>query len=218
MTLTVMSLLWASKSGSTLRNASFRLLAAAIVTVSGAACTGAPAQTVVVNTPRNNRLLISLRLRVMAYLLVTVMKFIMRLEIELVLDVDPVFDEIATEARLGLERVPVRCGPAASHCDVGVIDDESIVIGTVEAIVDGGAEFFRYIVFLFRGGIQYPISNGKLELPGNDIFADLHIPAPGVTEMHRGADCQWACWNCGEVERLGSAISAPHLLLPIVPF
>src|SRR5215813_14113903 len=126
MTLTVMSLFCASKSGSTFRNASLRLLAAAIVTVSGAACTGGPAQTVVVNIPRKNRLLNSLRLRVMAYLLVTVMKFIMRLEIELVLDVDPVFDEIATEARLGLEREPVRCASAASHCDIRVIDDESI--------------------------------------------------------------------------------------------
>ena len=96
---------------------SFRLLAAAMVTVSGAACTGGAVQTVVVKTPRNNRLLNRTLRRVMAYLLVIVMKFIMRLEIELVLHIDPVFDEIATESRLVLEREPVRCASAASHCD-----------------------------------------------------------------------------------------------------
>jgi len=96
------------------------------------------------------------------------MTFIICLEIELVLHIDSVFDEIATESRLGLEWEPVRCASAASHCDVGVVDDEPIVVGAVETIVDGGAELFGQIVFLFRGGIQYPIPNGKLELPGND--------------------------------------------------
>src|SRR6185295_17069710 len=153
MTLTLMSLLCASKSGSIFRNASFRLLAAAMVTVSGAACTGGAAHTVVVKTPRNNRLLNRTLRRVMAYLLVIVMKFIMRLEIELILHIDPVFDEVLTESRLGLERVPVRCASAASHCDVGVVDDEPIIVSAVEAIVNGGAELFGQIVFLFRGRI-----------------------------------------------------------------
>src|SRR6266513_182326 len=142
MTLTLMSLLCASKSGSILRNASLRLLAAAIVTVSGAACTGGAVQT------------------------------------------------IATKSRLALEREPVRCASAASHCEVGVVDDQSIIVGAIEAIVDGGAELFGQIVFLFRGRIQYPVPNSKLELPGNDVLADLHIPAPGLAEIHRGAHGQ----------------------------
>src|SRR5882762_303459 len=156
MTLTVMSLLCASKSGSIFRNASLRLLAAAIVTVSGAACTDGAVQAVVANTPRNNRLLNRTLRRVMAYLLVIVMKFIIFLEIELVLHIDPVFDEIATKSRLALEREPVRCASAASHCEVGVVDDQPIIVGAIEAIVDGGAELFGQIVFLFRGRIQTP--------------------------------------------------------------
>jgi len=77
----------------------------------------------------------------------------MRLEIELVLYIDPVLDEIATESRLGLEWVPVRCTSAASHGDIGVVDDEPIIVGAVEAIVDGGAELISQIVFLFGRGI-----------------------------------------------------------------
>src|SRR4029077_3144264 len=136
----------ASKNGSIFRNASFRLLAAAIVTVSGAACTGGAVQIVVVKTPRNNKPLKRKIRRVMVYLLVIVMTVIIGLEIELVLHIDPVFDEIATESRLSLERVPVRCASPASHGDVGVVDDEPIIVGAVEAIVDGGAELFSYIV------------------------------------------------------------------------
>src|SRR6185295_17343565 len=146
MTLTLMSLLCASKSGSIFRNASFRLLAAAMVTVSGAACTGGAVHTVVVKTPRNNTLLNRTLRRVMAYLLVIVMKFIMRLEIELILHIDPVFDKVLTESRLAFEREPVRCASAASHCEVGVVDDKPVIVGTVEAIVDRGAELFSYIV------------------------------------------------------------------------
>src|SRR5580765_4593733 len=146
MTLTLMSLLCASKSGSIFRNASFRLLAAAIVTVPGAACTGGAVQTVVVKTLRNNKLLNRARRRVMVYLLVIVITVIIGLEIELVLYIDPVFDEIATKSRLALESEAVRCGSAASHGDVGVVDDEPIIVGAVEAIVDGGAELFSLIV------------------------------------------------------------------------
>jgi len=90
--------LCASKSGSIFRSASLRLLAAAMVTVSGAACTDGAIETVEINTPRNNRFLNRTLRRVMAYLLVIVMKFIMRLEIELILHIDPVFDKIATES------------------------------------------------------------------------------------------------------------------------
>src|SRR5882762_9131153 len=180
MTLTVMSLLCASKSGSIFRKASLRLLAAAIVTVSGAACTDGAVQAVVVNTPRNNRLLNRTLRRVMAYLLVIEMEFIICLEIELVLHIDPVFDEILTESRLVLEREPIRRAPAASQCEVGVVDDKPIVVGAVEAIVDGGAELFGQIVFLFRGWIQHSIPYGKFEFPGYDVLADLHVPAPGL--------------------------------------
>src|SRR6267143_6756964 len=218
MTLTVMSLFCASKSGSILRNASLRLLAAAIVTVSGAACTGGAAQTVVVNTPRNNRLLNSTRRRVIRYLLVIVMKFIICLEIELVLHIDPVLDEIATESRLVLEREPVRRTSAASHCEVGVVDDQPIIVGAVEAIVDGGAELFGQIVFLFSGRIQYSIPNCKLELPGNNVLADLHVPAPGLAEIHGGADGQRAGRNRRQVEGNGSGILVSHPLMPVVPF
>ena len=123
MTLTLMSLFWASKSGSICRNASLRLLAAAIVRVSGAACTDGAVQTVMVNTPRNNRLLNRKVRLVIKDLLVIVMKFIIYLEVELVLHIDPVFDEIATEPRLILKREPVRCASAASHREVGVVDD-----------------------------------------------------------------------------------------------
>src|SRR6267143_4623842 len=184
MTLTLMSLLCASKSGSIFRNASLRLLAAPIVRVSGCACTGGAVQTFATNTPRSNRLLNSTLRRVIRCLLVIVMKFIIRLEIELVLHIDPVFDEVSTESRLVLEREPIRCASAASHCDVGVVDDQPIIVGAVEAIVDGGAELFGQIVFLFRGRIQYPVPNSKLELPGNDVLADLHIPASGLVDVH----------------------------------
>src|SRR6266513_1364419 len=98
MTRTLTSLLCASKSGSIFRKASFRLLAAAIVTVSGAACAGGAVQTVAVKTPRSNRLLSSIVRLVMVYLLVIVMMFIIFLEIKLVLHIDPVFDEVSTES------------------------------------------------------------------------------------------------------------------------
>src|SRR5262245_36817287 len=194
MTLTLMSLFCASKSGSNCRNASLRLLAAAIVRVSGAACTDGAVQTVVVSTPMNNKLFTSKCRPVITYLLVMGMTFIIDLEIELLLHINSVFDEIATESWLSFEREPVRCTSAASHCEVSVVDDEPIIVSTVEAIVDGGAELLGQVVFLFCGRIQHPISNGKLEPPRNDVLADLDIPAPGLAEIHR-----WACdrrwWN-----------------------
>src|SRR5687767_4015821 len=214
MTLTVKSLLCASKSGSIFLNASLRLLAAAIVTVSDAACTDAAVPRVVVKTPRSNRLFNSTFRRVIKYLLIIVMKFIMRLEIELILHIDPVFDEIATESRLALERKPVWSSSAASQCDVGVVDDEPIVIGAVEAVAQSGTELFGDIVFLFRGRIQHPIPKGELELPRNDVFADLHIPAPGLAEIHRRSQD-----NCGRrSEGNGSIVCTSHPLMPIVAF
>src|SRR5688572_18579033 len=146
MTLTLMSLLVASKSGSIFRNASFRLLAAAIVTVSGAACTDGAVQTVVVNTPRNNRHFNSTLRRVMEYLLVIVMKFIIRLEIELVLNIDAVFDQVSSESWLVLKWKPVRGSPAASHCKIGIVHNQPVVVRAIKAIAQGGAEFFSHIV------------------------------------------------------------------------
>src|SRR4029077_17635529 len=217
MTLTLMSLLCASKRGSICRNASLRLLAAAMVRVSGAACTGFAVQKVIANTPRNSRLLNGTLRRVIKYLLVIVMKFIIRLEIELVLHIDPIFDEVSSESRLTLERKPVRRTPAASHCEVGVVDDEPIVVGAVETIVDGGAELFGQVMFLFCRWIQDPISDCELELPGDDVFADLDVPAPGLAEIHRGALDKGFRDRC-EVERKGSGIRVPYTLVPVVPF
>src|SRR5262245_2153651 len=139
MTLTVSSLSCASKSGRICRSASFRLLAAAIVTVSGAACAGDAVQTGIVTTPRNNKPLNSKFRPVIKYLLVIVRGFIICLEIKLVLDVDPVFNEIATEPGLALKRIPIRRASAASHREVGVVDDKPVIVGTVKAIVDRGA-------------------------------------------------------------------------------
>src|ERR1044071_7024467 len=136
MTLTLMSLLCASKSGRSCRNASRRLFAAAIVRVSGAACTDGAVRTLVINAARSNRLLNRNVRRVIRYLLVIMMTFIIFLEIKLVLHIDSVFDEITTESRLVLEREPVRCTAAASHCEIGVVNDQAVVVGAVAAIVD----------------------------------------------------------------------------------
>src|SRR6185295_17566525 len=196
MTLTLMSLLCASKSGSNCRNASLRLFAAAMVRVSGAACTDGTANSLVINTAKSHRLLKSRVRPVITYLLVIVIMFIMCLEIELVLHIYPIFDEIAAESRQVLEREPVRCTPAASHCEVGVVDDQPVIVGAIEAVVDGGSELLRQIILLLGRGIQDPVANGKFELARDDIFPHLHIPAPGLAEIHRRADRQWARRDC----------------------
>src|SRR5574340_272876 len=139
------------------------------------------------------------------------------LEVELVLHVDPVFDEVPPEPRLAFKRKPVRCAPAASHREVGVVDDEPIVIGAVEAVVDGGAELLRQIMFLLGRGVQDPIAHGEFEFSGDDVFPDLRIPTPGLAEIHRGAlDCRY--WDRCEVEGNSSTVLVPYSLVPIVPF
>src|SRR6185503_13900116 len=75
MTLTLMSLLCDSKSGRSCRNASRRLFAAAMVRVSGAACTDGTVRMLVVNAAKSNRLLNSRVRPVITYLLVIVIKF-----------------------------------------------------------------------------------------------------------------------------------------------
>lgn len=134
MTLTLMSLLCASKSGSIFRNASLKLLAAAIVTVSGAACTDGAVETVVVITPRNNRLLKSKFRRGMAYLLAIVVTFMVCLEIELILHIDPILDQILPESRQALEWKTVGGSSAASQCKMGIVHDQPIVVCAVEAV------------------------------------------------------------------------------------
>ena len=145
-------------------------------------------------------------------------KFIICLEIELVLHIDPVFDEIAAESRLVLEWEPVRCASAASHCEVGVVDDQPVIVGAIEAVVDGGSELLRQIILLLGRGIHDSVANGKFELARDDIFPHLHIPAPGLAEIHRRADRQRARRDCSEIERRGSAITVSHSLVPIVAF
>src|ERR1041384_453431 len=196
MTLTLMSLLCASKSGRSCRNASLKLFWAAMVRVSGAACTDGAVRMLVVNAAKNNRLLNSRVRPVITYLLVIVMEFIICLEIELVLHINPVFDEIATESRLVLEREPVRGSSAASHCEVGVVDDQPVIVSAVEAVVDGGSELLRQIILLLGRGIQDSVTNGQFELARDDIFPHLYIPAPGLAEIHRRADRQWARRDC----------------------
>src|SRR5678815_3790937 len=217
MTLTVISLFCASKSGRICRSASFRLLAAATVRVSGAACADDAVQTGVVTTVRNNKPLNSKFRPVIKYLLVIVRGFIICLEIKLVLYVDPVFNEIAPESGLELKRIPIRGTPAASHCEVGVVDDKPVVVGPVEAIVDGGAELLGQIILLLGRRIQHPITYGEFELARNDVFPHLHIPAPGLAKIHRRA-CELSCWNSVLVERLGSGVFVPYPLVPIVAF
>ncbi len=60
----------------------------------------------------------------------------------LILDVDPVFDEIATEPRKTFKWEPIRRAPAASIGDIRIVDDQTIIIRAVETVVDGCAEFF----------------------------------------------------------------------------
>src|ERR1051325_5469673 len=216
MTLTLMSLLCASKSGRSCRNASRRLFAAAIVRVSGAACTDGAVRTIVLNAAKNNRLLMSKFWPVITSLLIMVMTFIIFLEIKLVLHIDSVFDEITTESRLVLEWEPVRCTSAASHCEVGVVNGQAVVVGAIEAIVDRGSEFLGQIVLLFGRGIQDPIANGDFELSRDDVFPHLHVPAPSLAEVHRRADSQRACRDGSEVERRGSAITVSHPLVAVV--
>src|SRR4029077_14399425 len=65
--------------------------------------------------------------------------------------------------------------------------------------------------------IQDPIPDCELELPGDDVFADLDVPAPGLAEIPRGVLDKGIRDRC-EVERKGSGIFVPHPLVPVVPF
>ncbi len=64
------------------------------------------------------------------------------LEIELILNVDSVFDEVAAESRKTLEWKPVGRAAATPYGDIGVVDDQAIVIGSIEAIAQRDAQFF----------------------------------------------------------------------------
>src|SRR4029078_13270467 len=109
MTFTLMSLFCASKSGRSCRNASRRLYAAAMVRVSGAACTDGAVRIHVVNAAKSNRLLKTRVRPVITYLLVIVIKFSYRLR-----------NKIGTAHSPGLRED--RCGiPAGSRTGTGPV-------------------------------------------------------------------------------------------------
>src|SRR5215467_12318589 len=150
MTRTVSSGCCDSKAGSNVRRASLRLFAAPMVSVSGCAkaCVG-------VQTNKAKRLSRKIDRWKPACFFINTLVIVVRsrirfLEIKLVLHVDAIFDQFLSESRLRFKRKAIRGAPSASHRDVGVVDDQSVVVRTVEAVIDGGPEFIGEVVFLFR--------------------------------------------------------------------
>jgi hypothetical protein len=76
------------------------------------------------------------------------------LEEELVLHVDSIFNEIAAKSRQAGERSAIRRRSAASHGDVRKVDDQPIVVRSIETVTEGHAEFFDEIMGLQRRGIK----------------------------------------------------------------
>src|SRR6185503_4190950 len=100
---------------------------------------------------------------------------VLGLEVELILDVDAIFDQFLAEPSLRFKWEAVGGPPAASHCDVGIIDHQSVVVRAVEAIVDRGAKLIRQVIFLLRGGIEDSIAEGEFKFPGDKVFSTLDI-------------------------------------------
>ena len=134
------------------------------------------------------------------------------LEKELILNIDPVFDEIAAESRQAFPGKSVRRTPAAPVGDIRVVDDEAVIVRPVETVVEGGAELFDQVMSLFGGWIHESIPKGDFQFPGDDIFSDLRVPAISLPELHGGTedDCG------GRVERNGARISVSHPLVPVI--
>src|SRR5215217_5086437 len=136
------------------------------------------------------------------------------LEIKLILHIDSIFYQIAAKTWESLERKPVGRASAASRCNVGIVDDQAVIVRAVERIIDGDAEFFRQVVLLFGRGIHHAIPDGDFKFSWNDIFADLRVPTPGLTQVYRWALDNGGCrgeWN-------GFIIAASDSLVPVVGF
>src|SRR5689334_12600525 len=144
--------------------------------------------------------------------------FHVRLEIKLVLHVEPVFDEIPTEPRQILEGEPIRSPPAASHRDIRVIDNESIIVGAVEAVADRNAQFLGQVLFLSGRRIKDAVSDRNFEFARNHVLPHLHIPAPSITQRHRWTDGERTRRDCSKIERPASTIRIPHVLVSIKSF
>src|SRR4029079_11876218 len=128
---------------------------------------------------------------------------VLDLEVELVLYVNTIFDQFLAESRLTFKRKPIGCAPAASHGDVGVIDYQAVVVGAVEAVIEGGSELIGEILLLFRRGIENSITERDFQFPGDDVLSALDVPAPGLPERHRGP-LDRGCRDCRQVEGLSS--------------
>src|ERR671921_242917 len=85
------------------------------------------------------------------------------LEVELILDIDAILHQIAAESGEGLKRRSVRRAAAASHRDVRIVDDEPVVVGAVETIIQREAEFFDEVPGLPSRWIKDPVAAGDLK-------------------------------------------------------
>src|SRR6185437_8200681 len=139
--------------------------------------------------------------------------FHVRLEIKLVLHVEPVFNEVPTEPWQILEGEPIRSPPAASHRDIRVIDNESIIVGPVEAVADRNAQFLGQVLFLSGRRIKDAVSDRNFEFARNHVLPHLHIPAPRITQRHGGTDGERTRRDCSQIERSGLAIRIPYNLV-----
>ena len=137
----------------------------------------------------------------------------MSLKIELVLHIDPVFDEILSKSGEGCEGCSIRCASTAPDREVGIIDDQTVVVRAIERIVEGYAKLFDQIMSLLGGRIKETVPTCDFKLAGNDVFPDLYVPPIGLAEIDLGTD-----WLCGGVERDSPAIMIPYPLVAVVPF
>ena len=99
-----------------------------------------------------------------------------------------------------------RSGPAAaSHGDIGVVDDQTVVVRAVKAVVDRDAELFGEVILLLGGRIHHSISRRNLEFPRNEIFSHLDVPSPRLAKIHGRAQ-ELRSGDRAEIKRHGSTV------------